>query len=416
LIIMKKNLNLLFYLRKAKTKRNGEAPIYLRITIDGVRSETPTGRSIQPIKWDGALQLQKGKSEEAKTLNHYLETIKTKIIQDSNILNDMGVEFTAEQLKDRFNGIKEKPKTLIPVFEENNKLIKQEQNQKYVPSTISQYGYTLAKIKEFLKTELSRSDIPLPEIDLFFIRRFEIFLRTKYSLDHNTAMKYLKQLKKVIHFAMEAGYIGADPFMNYKTAYKDASRDYLTMEELTSIKDKEIKVRRVDRVRDVFVFACYTGIAYGDLKNLTPESVSKGIDGKNWIIYHRGKTGIRASIPLLPPALEIIEKYRTDPECNADGKLLPVISNQKLNSYLSEIAGLCGIEKKLTTHVARHTFATTVTLSQGVPIETVSKMLGHTSLKTTQIYAKVVDRKIADDMSQLEKKLQKNSDQKVRQA
>jgi site-specific recombinase XerD len=229
-------------------------------------------------------------------------------------------------------------------------------------------------------------------------------------------MKYLKQLKKVIHFAMEAGYIGADPFMNYKTAYKDASRDYLTMEELTSIKDKEIKVRRVDRVRDVFVFACYTGIAYGDLKNLTPESVSKGIDGKNWIIYHRGKTGIRASIPLLPPAVEIIEKYKTDPECSADAKLLPVISNQKLNSYLSEIAGLCDIEKRLTTHVARHTFATTVTLSQGVPIETVSKMLGHTSLKTTQIYAKVVDRKIADDMSQLEKKLQKNSDQKVRQA
>ncbi|MDI9564902.1 MAG: site-specific integrase [Bacteroidota bacterium] len=413
---MKKNLNLLFYLRRAKTKKNGEAPIYLRITVDGIRTETPTGRSIIPDKWENDLQMQKGKSEEARTLNHFIESIKQRINQDANILIDQGIDYTAEQLKNRFNGIKEQPKTLVSVFEENNQLIKQEENKKYSHSTVRQYNTTLSRLKEFLGKEYGRKDIPVTELDVLFIRRYEIFLRSVYNTDHNTVMKYLKQLKKVIHFAMAAGYLDRDPFMSHKTAFKDVSRDYLTMDELTSIKDKEIRVRRVDRVRDVFVFACYTGIAYGDLKNLTTESVSKGIDGKNWIIYHRGKTGIRASIPLLPPAMEIIEKYRIDPECSADRKLLPVISNQKLNSYLSEIAGLCDIEKRLTTHVARHTFATTVTLSQGVPIETVSKMLGHTSLKTTQIYAKVVDRKIADDMSQLERKLQKNSETKVRQA
>ena len=362
------------------------------------------------------MQMQIGKSEEARTLNHFLDSIRQRISQDANILIDQGIDYSAEQLKNRFNGIKEQPKTLVSIFEENNSLVKQEENKKYSHSTVRQYNTTLSRLKEFLIKEYGRKDIPVTELDAIFIRRYEIFLRSVYNTDHNTVMKYLKQLKKVIHFAMGTGYLDRDPFMSHKTAFKDVSRDYLTADELDSIRSKEIKIRRVDRVRDVFVFACYTGIAYGDLKILTTESISRGIDGKDWIIYHRGKTGIRASIPLLPPALEIIEKYRTDPECNADGKLLPVISNQKLNSYLSEIAGLCGIEKKLTTHVARHTFATTVTLSQGVPIETVSKMLGHTSLKTTQIYAKVVDRKIADDMSQLEKKLQKNSDQKVRQA
>lgn len=408
---MKKNLNLLLYLRKAKTKKNGEAPIYLRITVDGLRSETPIGRSIIQSKWDTDLQIQKGKSEDARTLNHFIENIKQRINQDANVLIDLGIDYTAEQLKNRFNGIKEQPKTLISVFEENNQLVKQEENKKYSHSTVRQYNTTLSRLKEFVIKGYGKKDIPLTELDAIFIRRFEIYLRTEYNADHNTVMKYLKQLKKVIHFAMATGYMDRDPFLSHITAFKDVSRDYLTMEELTRIKSKIFNIKRVDRVRDVFVFACYTGIAYGDLKNLSPESISIGIDGKNWIIYHRGKTGIRASIPMLPTAMEIVEKYKFDPECNADKKLLPVISNQKLNSYLSEIAGICDINKKLTTHVARHTFATTVTLSQGVPIETVSKMLGHTSLKTTQIYAKVVDRKIADDMSVLESKLAKPNKQ-----
>lgn len=413
---MKKNLNLLLYLRKAKTKKNGEAPIYLRITVDGLRSETPIGRSIVPSKWDTDLQIQKGKSEDARTLNHFIENIKQRINQDANVLIDQGIDYTAEQLKNRFNGIKEQPKTLISVFEENNQLVKQEENKKYSHSTVRQYNTTLSRLKEFVTKGYGKKDIPLTELDAIFIRRFEIYLRTEYNADHNTVMKYLKQLKKVIHFAMATGYMDRDPFLSHITAFKDVSRDYLTIEELTRIKSKIFNIKRVDRVRDVFVFACYTGIAYGDLKNLTPESLSIGIDGKNWIIYHRGKTGIRASIPMLFPAMEIIEKYRFDPECNADKKLLPVISNQKLNSYLSEIAGICDINKKLTTHVARHTFATTVTLSQGVPIETVSKMLGHTSLKTTQIYAKVVDRKISDDMEVLQEKLQKREEKKQKEA
>lgn len=416
LIIMKKNLNLLFYVKRTKMKKNGEVPIYLRITVDGIRTETSIGRSISPEKWDPRLQLQKGKSEEARTLNHYLDSLKIKILQDANLLNDRGEDFTAEQIKNRFIGVKEQPKTLVTVFEEHNKLIKLEENLKYSHSTVRQYNTTLSRIKEFLATEFQKTDIPLPDLDPIFIRRFELYLRTKYSADHNTVMKYLKQVKKVIHFSMELGFIGYDPFIGHKTAFKETSRGYLTEEELLRVENKLLRVRRIDQVRDVFIFACYTGLSYSDLKKLTPESVVKGIDGKNWIIYEREKTGIRASIPLLPPAQAIVDKYLDDPECCTEGKLIPVKSNQKLNAYLSEIEEICEIKKRLTMHLARHTFATTVTLTQGVPIETVSKMLGHTSLKTTQIYSKVVDRKIADDMEELNQKLTMKKNAKQRKA
>jgi len=413
---MKKNLNLLLYLRRAKTKKNGEAPIYLRITVDGIRSETPTGRSIIPSKWNPDMQMQIGKSEEARTLNHFLDSIKQSINQDANILNDQGIDFSAELLKNRFNGIKTRPKTLLAVFKENNRLSTLEEGKKYAKRVISQYYTTEERLKKYILEEYKSDDIGLSELNVLFIRKFENFLRLEYNIDDNTTMKYLKQLKKVIHFAMSVGYLENDPFFGYKTAYKEVNRGYLTEDELKRIEEKEFRISRLDRVRDVFVFACYTGMSYSDLSKLTPGSISKGIDGKDWIIYEREKTGVRASVPLLPQAQALIDKYRNDPACSSDGKILPVISNQKLNAYLTEIADLCQIEKNITMHLARHTFSCTITLTNGVPIETVSKMLGHTSLKTTQIYAKVVDRKIADDMSQLEKKLQKNSDPKVRQA
>jgi integrase len=255
----------------------------------------------------------------------------------------------------------------VSVFEGHNQLVKQEENLKYSHSTIRQYNTTLSRIREYLKQEYGKPDISLPELDLIFIRRFETYLRTKYQSDHNTVMKYLKQLKKVVHFAMELGHLERDPFLGHKTGFKEANRGFLTPDELYTIESKVIKIKRVDQVRDVFIFACYTGLSYSDLNKLTTESITKGIDGKSWITYYREKTGIRASIPLLPPAQAIIDKYRDDPECNADGKLIPVKSNQKLNSYLSEIEEICDIKKRLTMHLARHTFATTVTLTNGVP-------------------------------------------------
>jgi site-specific recombinase XerD len=404
---MRYDLNLLFVLRKAQADKKGFAPIYLRITVNGERSELSVSRKIESQKWDARLQRGTGRSESARTLNDYLDSVENQLKRNFNSLLDNQKEISASILRDILIGKHKKEHTLITVFEENNKLIKLEEGSKYVKATISRYVTTLNRIKEFIRINYGCDDLAIDKLDLNFIRRFEIYLRTEHQINDSTTMKYLKNLKRVIHYAMELGYLEIDPFRQYKTAYKQVNRGYLTMDELKTIEEKNLHISRLDRVRDVFIFACYTGFSYADLKLLTTNSISKGIDGKNWIIYEREKTGVRASIPILPEAQRIIDKYKNDPECISNNMLLPVKSNQKLNSYLSEIEELCEIEKHITMHLARHTFATTVTLSNGVPIETVSKMLGHTNLKTTQIYSKVIDTKISEDMDKVQERLAK---------
>lgn len=402
---MQYDLSILFYLQKGKENKKGEVPIYLRITINSKRAELSTNESINISQWDSGQQRAKGRSESARTLNNHLDSLENKVKRDYNLMLEHDEEITSLILRDLLTGKSQKEYFLLKVFSENNSLVELEEGQKYTRSTINQYVTTLNRLTEFVKEYYNSTDFPLSKLDALFIRRFEIFLKTKYKIGHNTVMKHLKQLKKVVHFAMELDYIERDPFFHYKTAYKEVNRGYLTADELNRIEIHVFKIQRLSHVRDVFVFVCYTGLSYSDLKKLTPESITKGIDGKNWIIYEREKTGVRARIPILRPAQEIIDKYKNDPECIADNKLLPIKSNQKLNSYLAEIAELCDIEKHTTMHLARHTFATTVTLTNGVPIETVSKMLGHKSLSTTAIYAKVVDTKISEDMGKIEEKL-----------
>lgn len=402
---MQYDLSILFFLKKGQVDKKGLIPIYLRITINGERAEISTNRKIELIKWDTIQQRAKGRAESARVLNDHLDNLHNRVNRDFNSYNEKCEEITSSILRDSLIGKNVKKYYLTQVFEMNNALIKQEEGQKYSRSTIDQYTTTLERLKLFLNQEYACNDIVLSSLDLLFIRRFEIFLKTNYGIVHNTVMKHLKQLKKVIHFAMLIGYMERDPFFQHKTASKEVSRGYLTADELNRIETHRFRIRRLEQVRDVFIFVCYTGLSYSDLKLLKSDSLTKGINNKNWIIYEREKTGVRASIPLLPPAQAIIDKYKTDPECIADNKLLPIKSNQKLNSYLAEIAELCEISKHVTMHLGRHTFATTVTLTNGVPIETVSKMLGHTSLKTTQIYSKVVDTKISNDMISLEQKL-----------
>ncbi len=409
LLAMKYDLSILFTLKMGKIDKKGHAPIYLRITLNGERAEITTNRRIEVAKWDTSSHRAKGRSEEARNLNTCLDNLENKVNRDYNSMIEKDEEISAEILRDVLTGKNIKKYFLIPVFEMNNKLIALEKGDKYSQSTIDQYKTTLERLKIFLNQEYDCLDYELSKLDIIFIRRFDIFLKTKYLIEQNTIMKHLKQLKKVIHFAMLLGYINKDPFLSYKTASKQSSREYLTQDELSRIENHEFKIKRLDRVKDVFLFVCYTGFSYSDLFILTPESVTKGIDGKNWIIYEREKTGVRAPIPLLTPAQIIITKYKNDPECQVENKLLPVISNQRLNSYLTEIADLCGINKNITMHIGRHTFATTVTLTNGIPIETVSKMLGHSSLKTTQIYCKVNDTKISKDMGELESKFMKTS-------
>ncbi len=402
---MKYDLAILFYPKKSQQDKKGLVPIYIRITVNGVRNEVSSNRKIEFSKWESNSQRGKGRSEETRALNNHLDYLENQIKHNFNSLNEKETEITAEILRDMLIGKHQKRFSLVTVFETNNKLIELEKGQKYSQSTIDQYKTTFERLKLFMLQEYNCGDMDLTKLDVLFIRRFEIFLKTKYTIEHNTIMKHLKQLKKVVHFAQQMGYIDKDPFILHQTAFKQFSRESLTQIELNSIEEHNFNIKRLDRVKDVFLFVCYTGFSYSDLFLLTPECVTKGIDGKNWIIYEREKTGVRASIPILSQAQAIIDRYKDDPECRVSNKLVPVISNQKLNSYLSEIADLCDINKHITMHLGRHTFATTVTLTNGVPIETVSKMLGHTSIKTTQIYSKVVDTKISKDMHDLNNKL-----------
>jgi site-specific recombinase XerD len=245
----------------------------------------------------------------------------------------------------------------------------------------------------------------IEEINHKFISGFEFYLKTVAKCQHNSAMKHIKSLKKIIRIALANDYIKKDPFINYRITQNIVEREYLTQAEIDAIINKEITIQRLDIIRDLFIFQCYTGLAYSDLASLTKDNIEIGIDGNKWIITNRSKTGVRCRIPLFPISENIIKKYSLHQSCLVLGKLLPVPSNQKMNAYLKEIATICGINKILHTHLARHTYATTVTLSNGIPIETVSKLLGHRKINTTQIYAKVVDEKVNEDVSQLRVKL-----------
>lgn len=399
------DLNVLFYLKKSKKNKVGEAPIYLRITVNGQRAEMSIKRNANPNIWDERSQRLKGRSEKIRLVNNYIDEVENNLNRVYNIAIQENQMISAESLKNMLNGNNKKNKMLIPVFEEFNRLMDQEKGEKYATKTIARYVHALSHIKKFLRLEYSLSDIELIKLDHKFMRKFDIYLQTECKYHSNTVTKYLKILKTLVHSAVAFGYMDRNPFQGYSTTYKESNRQFLTAEEINIIESQIIPNERLERVRDVFVFICYTGISYADLLQLTSDNITKDINGRNRLTYYRIKTKVRASIPLLSPAQNILDKYKNTPECIVMNKIFPTISNQKFNDYLREIATICKINKPLTAHIGRHSFATTITLTNGVPIETVSKMLGHSSLKTTQIYSKVVDTKIAEDMDKVQQKL-----------
>lgn len=401
-------LTMSFQLKGNKLKNNGQAPVILRVTVGGCRFELSTKISIEPKKWDSSKRIIKGNSEEAKTINNLLSNIHNRVQREFNLLHDKNSgRVSADELKRALAGEKIQVKSLIEVFEEHNRLLEKEVGLKVVKKTYQRYTACIERLKLFLKQDIANENIRLDELDYKFMKRFDNFLAVNYNCDYNMVMTYLKKLKKVIHQAMDFGYIGHDPFRSYKTAFKETNRDYLTQDELDRLKDTLMPIKRLEEVRDTFLFACYTGIAYSDLKELTTDNTQTNIHNKKTIVLERNKTGVRAVIPILAEANAIIDKYKNHPVCNSSGLLVPIISNQKMNAYLKEIAILCKINKKLSSHIARHTFATTVTLSNGIPLETVQKMLGHSKIATTQIYSKVIDTKVIEDMELLDKKLKR---------
>ncbi|WP_209391433.1 site-specific integrase [Chryseobacterium sp. RR2-3-20] len=403
---MNKTFNLLFFIKKNKIRKNGTAPIYLRITIDGKASEIAAKRYIGSQKWDNKSQKVVGNSQEAKTLNSYLKTLEQQVYDFHYLMLKEGDFVTAESLKSKLLGIDIDRRMLIPIFQEHNKKMEALVGQDFAPGTLERYKTSLKHTQEFINWKYKISDIDIAKIDHAFIMDYDFWLRSVRKCANNTAVKYIKNFKKIIRLCMANGWLLKDPFLGYKAKLKVVERPYLTKEEIQAIYDKEFASDRLSQVRDIFLFSCYTGFAYVDVKKLSKSHINLGIDGEKWIFTNRQKTDTSTRVPLLALAQEMILRYDDHPKCINSDILFPVLSNQKMNSYLKEIANVCGINKELTFHIARHTFATTITLSNGVPIESVSKMLGHTNIKTTQHYAKILDKKVSDDMAVLKNKLQ----------
>lgn len=399
-------------------EKEGMHPIYVRIYVDGKKTEIFTDYWIKEIDWDNKKRLVKNRNKRADIINAFLNKIQTSIETDFFNSRAQNIKTSALALKNKYLGVDKKPtqKTILDALDyHNTKMEEKVKIGQTAKKTYTRYVITKKKVVAFMKHQYKIKDKPLSELRLRFATEFEHYLLTQDNLHTNTAHKYIKNLKTVMNMSVGLDWISSNPFKNFRCSYIAPKREVLTQEEVDRIRFKEISIKRLAEVRDVFIFCCYTGFAYADIYEFEYDAIIKGIDGGSWLKTNRKKTGVKESVPLLPVALEIIEKYREHPYCLNKNRLLPVNSNQRYNGYLKEIADICGVSKKITSHIARHTFATTITLSNGVPIETVSSMLGHSSIRTTQIYAKVIESKVSKDMQNLKSKLfkvdQDNPDQ-----
>ena len=394
--------SILFWADFSRIKEN-QASIYARITVNGKRATISLKRKVPISDWDAHKGRSRGTNQNTRILNNYLEEVNSglfKCYQDLKLERKL---VTSQAIKARYLGEDEESHSVIDIIKYHN----EDMQGKLKWGTQKNYYTTQKYITDFLLKTYRTSDKYLKELDYNFIIKFEKYLRAHMPADHqkpmgnNTVMKHIERFRKLINLASKLGWLERDPFVNFKSQFIKTERGFLSLQELRAIEEKQFTIERLQMVKDLFVFSCYTSLSYIDAINLTEDNINIGIDGELWIHYKREKTTKSIRIPLLPQALEIIEKYKTNRKPKFHEYLFPTISNQKLNAYLKEIADLCQIKKNLTFHIARHTFATTVTLSNGMPIETVSKMLGHSRISTTQIYAKVIERKVSDDMKKL---------------
>lgn len=401
------DIKVLFWLYKSKSNKDGKAPIYLRLTVNGKKVQASSRYWIKPEDWNTNKQQAKGVSESSVLINNYITSTKSKILQIQNSFTIAGSPLiSAELVKERLLGKSPEQKTLLQLFAYHNEQIKEQVGKDFRAGTYKHYVVTYNKVKKFIKDYYKADDLPLESLSHKFVTDFEFYLKTTESLSNNSAMKKIKQLKKIIKLALANDWIEKNPFSNFICSYKDPKREALSNDELNLLSEKEFSTERLTAIRDVFLFGCYTGLRFGDIQKLTPSNIMKGIDGNQWLTVDTSKTDERCNIPLLPQALQIIEKYRRNPECLKKGVLFPVRSNQKTNEFLKEIADITGIKKKMHFHLARHTFATTICLNNGVSLETVGKMLGQRNIRTTQIYAKMNDTRISNEMSLVKSKFE----------
>lgn len=399
---MRTTFNTLFFLKRSGLKKDGTMPIMARVTVNGTVAHFSTKLSIIPDRWDIAANRAKGTSRESKDMNYLLSEIQVSLSNSYHELQRREGIITAESVKNDFLGISENHETLLNLFKKHNENFKLQIGISKSKATYQKYERAYNHLKTFLITKRQTSDISLRSINHMFITDFETYMRVDKSCCNNTTAKYIQLFKSIIIIARKNGLIFKDPFADYQIKFHKVDRGYLTEDELKIILEKKFDNKRLDQVRDIFIFSCFTGLAYVDVANLTTDNIRKSFDGKLWIMTKRQKTNEQSNILLLDIPLKILKKYKgTQP----NDRLLPVSSNQKTNAYLKEIGNICNINKNISYHLARHTFATTVTLSKGVPIESVSKMLGHAKLQTTQIYARITNEKVSNDMKVLSRKL-----------
>jgi len=389
---------LLFYIRRDKTNKRGEAPVFMRLTINGERADASIKRFIEPHAWNSAKGKANEKSRGGKDLNLYLDAISANILRIQRDLELDKKEVSAQIILNRYLGKEQSDRhTLMEVFRAHNEKCRALSGISLAPATVIRYETTLRLTEEFLQKNYKKEDCYLDEVTNQFIEDFEFFLKTVRRCCHNTTTKYLLNFKKIIRIALAKGWMKKDPFAQVHFHFEPVEREFLEKQELKVLLNKEITITRLAQVRDIFCFCCLTGLAFTDVQQLKAEHLVADIHGKIWIRKARQKTKNMCNIPLLDEAQKILDRYKDHPYCQTQGVLLPVCSNQKMNMYLKELADICGIRKNLSTHCARHTFAT-LTLASGATIDNVAKMLGHANVNMTRRYAKVLDSSIMRDM------------------
>lgn len=395
--MVRSSFAILFFIRDSRVRKDGTTSIEVVLTVNGERCAFSTGKKVKSCNWDKNKQQVKGKDEEAQSLNNYLKAIKAKLYQKEAELLERGFVITAELLRDAYFDKVEslKEKSLFEVFEEHN-----QEQEKLVGNGVSKATYwisvyTVRLLKEFVQQKYKREDLYLRELNLNFIQSFHTFLRIDKGMAQNSSTKHLKLLKKIINLAVANSYMTTNPFITYKVEREPVEIDFLDEEELRKIINFDTPLPRLEKAKDMFLFGCFTGLSYIDIKTLAPEHFEKDNTGRIWIKKRRVKTGVLSRIPLLPIAKLILDKYK------GGEKLLPIQDPADINKYLKDIAILCDIKKRITFHTSRHTFASTVTLANNISLEVVSKMLGHTNTRMTNHYAKLIDKCIGEQMDKL---------------
>lgn len=398
------SFRVLFFLKKTRLLKNGEASVCMRITVNGTRVENNIRKSIDPALWSQAKETARGKSRRACDLNTYIEEARIKLYQIFCELEQQNRPVTAHLLQKLFFG-PEKPeevRTLLGTMQEHNDQCRALVGTDYALITVRRYESCRRYLAELIRQRYGKEDLPLSEVNGELVRAFAFYLKTEKGCQQNTVIRYMKCLKKITNLARANDWMAKDPFLGIRFHEKEVVREFLTMDELQTIYRKEFPLERLTLVRDVFIFAAFTGLAFIDVQQLAPEHIVRDNNGNLWIRKPRQKTKNMCNIPLLDIPQEILRKYADHPTCRKRGVLLPVPCNQKMNSYLKEIADICMIRKNLTTHCARHSYATSVCLANGVSLENVAKMLGHSNIKMTQHYARVLDSSILRDMNQVQ--------------